>query len=97
MDFICKYNGNSWIGTVTECEFNTDMFEFRVNGRESDYYVIVGSYQHGNFICIPSAGVSCPMGEHSDVFWNYERLSSLIGAIDATTIAYGIKNVWNSR
>ena len=47
MEYICKYGGNSWIGTVTECEFKTDTFEIRVNGRESDYYVIVGSCQHG--------------------------------------------------
>ena len=95
MQYICKYAGKSWIGTVTECEFKTDLFEIRVNGRESDYYVIVGNYQHGNFICIPSAGISCPMGEHDDVFWNLEKLSKLIGVIDATTIVYGIKTAWN--
>ncbi len=94
MEYICNYGGKSWIGTVTECEFKTDMCEFRVNGRESDYYVIVGSCQHGNFICIPSAEVSCPMGDYDDVFWNFEKLYPLIGAIDATTVSYGIREAY---
>lgn len=97
MEYICKYDGKSWIGAVTECEFKTDLFEIRVNGRESDYYVIVGSCEQGDFISIPSAGVSCPMGDHTDVFWNFEKLFPLIGAIDATTVAYGIREAVKNR
>ena len=43
-----------------------------------------------NWVALPIQEVSCSLASFDDIFWNEERLSSLIGVIDATTIATAI-------
>lgn len=41
--------------------------------------------------CIPDIDVGCPISSMSDIFWNWERLSGQMDAVDAATVACGLK------
>lgn len=65
--------------------------EFVANGRGSSMHAIAGPQVNGNFLCLPAYGVGSELAAYTDVFWNYERLSGLIGPVDAATLATALK------
>ena len=42
------------------------------------------------YICIPNHDVGCGLSDFSDIFWNEERLCSLMRRVDAVTVATGL-------
>jgi len=92
-DFECKHNyfnddfESSWTGSVETlfeyCEFD----EIRIKGRGSSFLVILGYCSLGNYLCIPQIDVGCALSSLSDVFYNTEKLTPLIGETDAVTVA----------
>lgn len=65
--------------------------EFVANGRGSSMHAIVGPQANGRFLCLPAYGVGSELAAFTDSSWNYERLSTLIGPVDATTIVTALK------
>ncbi len=65
--------------------------EFIAKGRGSSMHAIVGPQANGNFLCLPAYGVGSELSAYTDVFWNYERLSQLMGPVDATTLTTALK------
>lgn len=66
--------------------------ELKIRGRGTCYHVVIGCYSNGNYLCIPEIDIGCGLSTLDDVFWNYERLSKLIGTTDAVTISQGLRN-----
>ena len=94
--FECNYTFDDgeaahWTGTVTPIRKTATQIEAKVEGRGSSYHIIIGRYSYGNYLCIPEADVGCRMADWNDVFWNREKLSSLINVTDAVTIVNGAK------
>ena len=57
-----------------------------INARSTHFDILVGYTDDYNWVALPIQEVSCSLASFDDIFWNEERLSNLIGAIDATTI-----------
>ena len=101
-EFVCRHtyeDGETmeWTGTVTPVRKSAGITEAEIRGRGSGFTVIVGEYTHGRFLCIPAVNVGCPMSRWDDVFWNRERLASLMNETDAVTVAYGVKTLMGER
>lgn len=61
-----------------------------IEARSTHFDILVGYTDDYNWVALPIQEVSCSLASFDDIFWNEERLSSLIGVIDATTIATAI-------
>ncbi len=96
--YPCKYfdenekDSVSWVGSWELVGAGTDYEELKIRGRGSSYHVVLGKYSYGNYLCIPDMDVGCSLSFLTDVFWNCERLSRLIGKTDAITISNGLRD-----
>ena len=64
-----------------------DYYEATIEARGTHFAMLVGKTDNYNWVALPIQEVSCSLASPSDTFWNEERLTSLIGVVDATTIA----------
>lgn len=64
-----------------------DYYEATIEARGTHFAMLVGKTDNYNWVALPIQEVSCSLASPSDTFWNEERLTSLIGMVDATTIA----------
>lgn len=97
MEFKCvKLSGRhktTWTGQIYKIKGIRENCEMDVIARGSHFHVIFGSHSSGNYLCIPNQNVGCELAHYSDIFWNCERLSRIIGYTDAITIATAVKEV----
>ena len=81
---------DSWPAAFEVLERTGPFTEMRFIARGSSIHAVVGPQVNGNFICIPAFNVGSELSELGDAFWNTERLSPLIGDVDAATVAQGL-------
>jgi len=86
----CNKGEDSWTASVDVIDSYGPFMEVCFCGRGSSLHAIIGPQESGHFICIPAYNAGCELAEYDDVFWNTERLSSVIGRVDALTIAQGL-------
>lgn len=91
IDFICEFKEESWNVTLESMHITTDTYEMIVSGHGSRFHIIVGSYAHGSFLCIPALGVGCELSYLTDVFWNRESIGRHLSAYDTETIVCALK------
>ena len=85
----------SWQGEIHLLK-NSDPYEMTITARHSSFHVICGSYDYGNFLCIPSLGIGSELAGLNDTFWNLERLTvnhPNFSEVDAISIIYGLKAI----
>ena len=83
-----------WDASIKKCKETDDGFEAIVETRGTEYHFIVGRSFYGNYLTLVSNNVSLYLAQLDDVFWNAEKLSSLINNnVDSSTVAYGIKEL----
>lgn len=101
MEYVCKNpNGEyasdqMWKGEIRNLRRTGNIIEAEVKGRGSALHVIVGEYEYGRYLCIPSCQVGSELAGLTDVFWNREQLERQIGTADAITIAEALKVISN--
>lgn len=61
-------------------------YEAMIEARGTYFNMLVGKTDNYDWVALPTQEVSCSLASPSDTFWNEERLTSLIGVVDATTI-----------
>ena len=61
-------------------------YEAIIEARGSSLTILVGRTEHYNWIAIPYLDVATTLASFDDLFWNEERLSSLINPIDSASI-----------
>lgn len=97
MYFKCKnpsaghVHEREWTGQAEITRHTANMTELLIYGRGSRMDTIIGKYQNGLYLCIPDIDVGCPLSSMSDIFWNRERLSGQMNAVDAITVAWALK------
>lgn len=97
MDYKCKNQsarstyGEAWTGQAAVTKQTASMAELLLYGRGSRMDAVTGKYQGGLCLCIPDIDVGYPISSMSDIFWNWERLSGQMNAVDAATVACGLK------
>ena len=92
--FICKHNKKSWPGYISEFKDYGTHYEFRIQSRSS-ITVVFGPTSQGYFACMPDFNAGCHLSNLNDVFWNTERLSTVLGIVDGVTVAYALLYLWN--
>ena len=53
-------------------------------------HILAGRHKYGNYLCVPNHDVGCELSDFSDIFWNEERIGSLMRKVDAVTVATGL-------
>lgn len=86
-----------WNATLKSIKFYHDFYEAIIEGRGSSLNIIVGSTNQYNWIAIPNYGVSVSLSYFNDLFWNEEKLSSVIGNIDGATVSYALSFIESNR
>ncbi len=97
MEFKCSQTRKSgkieyWKGKVTDFKEGDELLEMYVESR-SYLHIIIGKTKNGNFVCIPNYDVGCYLSRFNDIFWNTEKLTSLIGEVDGITVAAAIEYI----
>lgn len=94
--FECMLNEGkrteNWSGMITDLTKFGSHYELKIESR-SGFIIIIGKTNYGNFACIPDYDVGCHLCNLEDLFWNSERLSSIMNKIDGITVAYALKTV----
>ena len=94
MEYTCilKHGSRkeSWTGTLTLLRKEPGQYEAEICGRGTYFHILAGRHKYGNYLCIPSHDVGCELSDFSDIFWNEERLRSLMRRVDAVTVATGL-------
>lgn len=99
MRFLCKNiyaktdEKKQWYGTLDVMNRTETGYEVEITGRGSSFYAIIGSYEYGNYICIPGWQVGCELASLKDIFWNQERLEQQVSSVDAITLATAIASI----
>jgi hypothetical protein len=77
-----------WDGGISLIRL-TEPYEIEVSARGSEFHMIFGAHEYGNYLCIPNWSIGTEMASLSDRFWNYERLVQYTGLaeVDACSIA----------
>lgn len=82
----------NWPGRITNLTKFGSHYELKIESR-SGFIVVVGKTNYGNFACIPDYDVGCHLSTLKDLFWNSERLSSIMNKVDAITVAHALQAV----
>jgi hypothetical protein len=97
MEFRCSQTKKNkkieyWKGTIKCLKEGKDLVEIYVESRSS-LHIVIGKTKYGNFVCIPNYDVGCYLSRFNDIFWNTEKLTSLIGEVDGITVARAIEYI----
>jgi len=84
--FQCTYKGEYWFGSITMLNCYGSHYEFMIQSRSS-IMVIFGRTSRGYFSCMPDFGAGCHLVDLQNIFWNTEKLTSVLGKVDGITVA----------
>jgi hypothetical protein len=82
-----------WTGRLELVCRNSNSYEATVSARGSCFTIIVGSYQSGNYLCIPIKSVGCELADLSDTFWNRESIGAHLNPVDTESLVCAIKQL----
>ncbi len=82
-----------WAGELTLLGRVPGQYEAEISGRGTYFHILAGRHKYGNYLCIPNHDVGCELSDFSDIFWNEERLRSLMRKVDAVTVATGLSHL----
>ncbi|NSW92613.1 MAG: hypothetical protein HPY74_18520 [Firmicutes bacterium] len=93
LEVTVKHEGEQWKAKVARLEKRDGIYEVYIKSR-SGIHFILGEYSGGWFVCLPGwdygTGLSSDL---SDVFYNYEKMRSGLGDVDARTVAVALKEI----
>ena len=97
MEYTCILRHGSrkeyWTGKLTLLRKLPDQYEAEINERGTYFHILAGRHKYGNYLCIPNHDIGCQLSDFSDIFWNEERLRSLMRKVDAVTVATGLMHL----
>ncbi len=92
--FRCKNKRETWIGHIRYMKNHGSHYEMYIESRSS-ILIIFGKKSSGNFLCVPDFNVGCELVELRDRFWNKERITSILGEVDGTTVEEALYTIRN--
>jgi hypothetical protein len=81
-----KSRSEKWTGKITVFKSYGTHYEIRIESR-SGILVLFGKTEQGAFACMPDFGAGCHLVNPRDLFWNTEKLVSVLGKVDGITVA----------
>lgn len=85
-----KNRNEKWLGKITSFISYGTHYEIRIESR-SGILVLFGRTTEGAFACMPDFGAGCHLVNPRDLFWNTEKLVSVLGKVDGITVAYALQ------
>ena len=80
----------AWTGELILLGGGNGWYEAEINGRGTYFHILAGRHKYGNYLCIPNHDIGCELSDFSDIFWNEEKIGSLMRKVDAVTVATGL-------
>ena len=80
----------TWTGELIRLDGGSGWYEAEINGRGTYFHILAGRHKYGNYLCIPNHDIGCGLSDFSDIFWNEERIGSLMRKVDAVTVVTGL-------
>lgn len=81
---------HTWTGSLSLIRQAPLFYEAVVEARGTCFHLIAGSYQNGNYLCIPNLGFGCDLSQFTDTFWNREQISRYFNKVDAESLVSAI-------
>lgn len=88
-----KYGSKSWNGEIFLIRRTPYSYEALIQSRGTRFHVIAGSYQNGNYLCVPNHGFGCELSRFSDTFWNAEQIRAHLNPVDTESLVCGIRQL----
>lgn len=83
-----------WTGELHILAHSPYHKEAVITARGTRFHIITGSYENGNYLCVPNMDFGCELSFLSDTFWNTERISKhLLNPVDVESLVAGIKTL----
>ena len=94
MNYTCVLKNGSrretWTGERILLGGGNGWYEAEINGRGTYFHILAGRHKYGNYLCVLNHDAGCELSDFSDIFWNEERIGSLLWKMDAVTVATGL-------
>ncbi len=100
MVYQCNVNHSCgpkiWSGEICIRSHSPFHKEAVITARGTRFHVIIGSYEYGNYLCVPNMNFGCELSVLSDTFWNAEQISKHLGnPVDVESLVSAIKTLGN--
>ncbi|TYQ15293.1 UNVERIFIED_CONTAM: hypothetical protein Cloal_2218 [Acetivibrio alkalicellulosi] len=90
MFFTCEMKNRKekeiWEGKIANITDYGSHHEIFIKSRSS-IMLLFGKTSRGGFACAPDFGAGCHLVDFKDIFWNSEKLISVLGKADGITAA----------
>lgn len=97
MIFQCNEShicGNkTWSGTIRLLCHTATYYEAVAEARGTCFYLIAGSYQNGNYLCVPNHRIGCDLAQYTDLFWNREQISRFLNPVDTESLVCAVSQL----
>ena len=87
---VCGCHDDEWVTELNILNNNESFYEVRITGRGHAFHAMIGTHEHGGFLCIPSFQFGCQLSFFSDLFYNRERIMRTFDPYIAETLARAI-------
>jgi len=91
--FLCKHKKKSWSGSISKFHDYGTHYELLIQSRSS-ILVLFGKTSQGYFACMPDFQAGCHLANLNDIFWNTERLTTVLGIADGVTVATALQHLY---
>ncbi len=96
MIFECELKNKNelekWSGNIKKFINYGSHYEIFIESRSS-ILILLGRSSSGGFACMPDFQSGCHIVDLDDVFWNTEKLTAVLGAVDGITVATALYNL----
>lgn len=81
---------HSWTGTIDLLKQTPASCEAVVRARGTSFHLIAGSYENGNYLCVPGHSIGCDLSRFTDTLWNREQVSRYLNPVDTESLVCAI-------
>lgn len=80
-----------WKASISDAQAFSSFHRFIISSCGSRFEVLYGRCPEYRWLFLPQLEIGCMLSDPSDLFWNSERLGSLLNRKDTLTIVYAIR------
>lgn len=88
-----KREEKEWKATVERLHKTNTGFEASIDVNNWLFYIVVGRFEYGYYLCIPNWNIGIELSSYQDTFWNLEQLTKVMKRKDAISIITSIKHI----
>ncbi|MDQ2088199.1 hypothetical protein RBH29_17385 [Herbivorax sp. ANBcel31] len=93
---ITKKSKEVWNGEIARINNYGSHYEMLIKSRSS-IMLMFGKTSRGGFACAPDFNAGCHLVDFKDLFWNSEKLVSVLGKVDGITAATALYRLYKEN